>query len=247
MKRVQRRHQTSIQGELFALRRRKRIARTAASAAPVTNKRRSSKVPHVARPEIHGAAHVVLRIRRGLPWLRTPKTYRVLERAFRNGKSKDGFRLVEFSVQRDHLHLVVEAEGRRKLTRGMQGLMIRIAKALNRFWRGRVGSVFADRYFALAIVSCQQAWRTVRYVLHNGRKHGVWHAKDRPDAFSSGRWFVQWRSRAFRRPLRAPPVEESRYFLTMLPVISLDFVPGPRPCDPADVFDPHRIDLQYAS
>src|SRR5262245_17615495 len=54
-----------------------------------TNKRRSSKVQHVTRPEIHGAAHVVVRIRRGLPWLRTPKTYRVLERAFRNGKSKD--------------------------------------------------------------------------------------------------------------------------------------------------------------
>src|SRR5262245_54533406 len=55
------------------------------------NKRRSSKVPHVTRPEIHGAAHIVVRIRRGLPWLRTPKTYRVLERAFRNGKKKDGF------------------------------------------------------------------------------------------------------------------------------------------------------------
>ena len=225
MKRLE---QTSIQGELFAPRRPKQVARTATSAAPITNKRRSSKVPHATRPEIHGAAHIVLRIRRGLPWLRTPKTYRVLERAFRSGRSKDGFRLVEFSVQRDHLHLVVEAEGRRKLTRGMQGLMIRIAKALNRFWRGRVGSVFADRYFALAIKSCQQAWRTVRYVLHNGRKHGVWHAKDRPDPFSSGRWFVQWRSRDFCRPLRAPPVDEARYLSIMLAVIALDFVPGSR-------------------
>ena len=115
--------------------------------------------------------------------------------------------------------------------------MIRIAKALNRFWRGRVGSVFADRYFALAIKSCQQAWRTVRYVLHNGRKHGVWHAKDRPDPFSSGRWFVQWRSRDFCRPLRAPPVDEARYLSIMLAVIALDFVPGSRWLDSGETLE----------
>src|SRR5262245_9642648 len=200
---------------------------TVTNKTTMTNKRRSSKVPHVTRPEIHGAAHVVLRIRRGLPWLRTPKTYRVLERAFRNGKRKDGFRLIEFSVQQNHLHLVVEADGRKKLTRGMQGLMIRIAKALNRLWRGRVGSVFADRYFALAVVGWKQALRTVRYVLHNGRKHGAWRDNHSPDPFSSGRWFRQWRMGDFCRPLRAPPVEPpSSIELCNLPLVSIDFVPG---------------------
>lgn len=75
--------------------------------------------------------HVVLRIRRGLPWLRTPRTYRVLERAFRRGKEKRGFALVQFSVQGDHLHLLIEAEGKEALARGMQALTIRIAKNLN--------------------------------------------------------------------------------------------------------------------
>jgi putative transposase len=92
---------------------------------------RRTNVPHCTRPEIRGAAHVVLRIRRGLPGLRTPRAYRVLERAFRLGKKIDGYRLIEFSVQQDHIHLIVEAEGRARLSRGMQGLMIRIAKALN--------------------------------------------------------------------------------------------------------------------
>ena len=62
--------------------------------------RRRSSVPHLARPEVRGVCHVVLRVRRGLPWLRTPKAYRVLERAFREGKEKRGFALVQFSVQR---------------------------------------------------------------------------------------------------------------------------------------------------
>src|SRR5262249_17406112 len=116
-----------------------------------TDRVRRSRVPHSTRPELKGAAHVVLRIRRGLPGLRTPRAYRVLERAFRRGKSKDGFRLIEYSVQHDHLHLIVEADHREQLARGMQGLMIRIAKGLNRFWHRRVGHVFADRYFALAM------------------------------------------------------------------------------------------------
>ena len=110
--------------------------------------RRRSSVPHSVRPEVRGVCHIVLRVRRGLPWLRTPRTYRVLERAFRHGKEKPGFALVQFSVQQDHLHLLVEAENRQRLARGMQGLTIRIARALNRFWRGRAGAVFAERYFA---------------------------------------------------------------------------------------------------
>ena len=195
--------------------------------------RRCSNVPHSARPEILGAAHVVLRICRGLPSLRTPRAYRVLERAFRLGKKKDGYRLIEFSVQRDHIHMIVEAEGRAKLSRGMQGLMIRIAKALNRFWRRRIGSVFADRYFALALKKRAQAWRTLRYVLNNGRKHGAWLARDQPDPFSSGRWFQRWLSSDWiKRPLRRAPVERSSFLeLFFLAPIQLDDLSGPRQHD----------------
>src|SRR5262247_223784 len=83
--------------------------------------RRRSSVPHSARPEVRGVCHVVLRVRRGLPWLRTPKTYRVLEGAFRAGKEKQGFALVQYSVQRDHLHLLVEADSKQELARGNAG------------------------------------------------------------------------------------------------------------------------------
>ena len=192
--------------------------------------RRSSRVPHSTRPDIMGAAHVVLRIRRGLPSLRTPRAYRVLERCFRRGKSKEGFGLVEFSVQHDHIHMIVDAMSRSRLARAMQGLMIRIAKALNRFWRRRVGSVFADRYFSLALVKRTQTWRTLRYVLNNGRKHGAWSVKDQPDPYSSGRWFPRWTSReGIRRPLRRAPVERSRFIqpLTFM-TIDIDDMPGPR-------------------
>src|SRR5436190_12645840 len=113
-----------------------------------TNSARRSSVPHSTRPSVCGAVHVVFRILLGLPSLRTPRTYRVLERAFRAANEKSGFALLEYSVQQDHLHLLVQATSEKKLARAMQGFAIRVAKALNRFWRGRLGSVFADRYFA---------------------------------------------------------------------------------------------------
>ena len=108
-------------------------------------------MPHATRPEVDGPTHVVLRICRGLPDLRTPRALRRLEAAFRAGKEKKGFRLVHYSIQREHLHLMVEVTSKRKLARGMQGLAIRIAKALNRHWHARKGQVFAERYFAVAL------------------------------------------------------------------------------------------------
>jgi REP element-mobilizing transposase RayT len=156
----------------------------------------------------------------------------VLERAFRQGKEKDGFALVQFSVQRDHLHLLVETSDRRRLARGMQGLAIRMAKNLNRFWRRRAGSVFAERYFARVVQSAKEIKRALQYVLNNARKHGVWSSLDKPDPFSSGPWYDAWYGPAdIRRPLRAPPVAKARdLYLTMPSFRSLDvaFVPGSR-------------------
>ena len=79
--------------------------------------------------------------------------------------------MVHFSVQRDHLHLLVEADDRRALGRGMQGLAIRVAKAVNHRL-GRHGKVFGDRYYARALRTPRETRLALRYVLSNLRKHG---------------------------------------------------------------------------
>lgn len=161
----------------------------------------------------------------------SPKTWRVLERAFRAGKAMDGFRVIEFSVLGEHMHLIVEARDRVRLARGVQGLAIRIAKALNRFWRRRIGRVFAERYFARGLVKNMEIWRALRYVLRNARKHGLWFSKDQPDPYSSGRWYLRWHQRdRIHRPLRSPPVAlPHAHFLSMSCLgLSLDDLPGPR-------------------
>jgi REP element-mobilizing transposase RayT len=154
-------------------------------------------VPHCRRPRVRRAqpVHVTLRLRRGLPTLRQKRAYRVIYHAFVAGRSRFGFRLVHYSVQRSHLHLLVEAPDARALSRAIKGLCVRLARGLNRLF-GRSGRVFADRYHARALGSPRQVRNALRYVLCNARRHGI---KPRLwfdgwlDPYSSGVWFGGWR------------------------------------------------------
>ncbi|HEY4116912.1 MAG TPA: hypothetical protein VGM56_03600, partial [Byssovorax sp.] len=75
-------------------------------------------------------------------------------------------------MQRDHVHLLVEPESERALSRGVQGICIRFAKAINRVL-GRRGRVFADRYHAVPLRSPRQTRNALAYVLLNARHHAA--------------------------------------------------------------------------
>ena len=116
--------------------------------------------------------------------------------------SKASFRLLHFSVQADHVHLLVEADGHIPLQRGIQGLAIRVAKAINRML-GRRGKVWAGRYHARALPTPREVRHALVYVLQNFRKHlkrirGL-------DPRSSALWFTGWRT-SIVRPSGRPPV-----------------------------------------
>src|SRR5262249_6704193 len=91
-------------------------------------------------------------------------------KAFRDGKNRFGFRLVHYSVQGNHLHLIVEADDKVALSRGMQGLGIRLACAVNKVQQ-RDGSVFSDRYHAHYLRSRIETARAISYVLRNWFRH----------------------------------------------------------------------------
>ncbi len=114
---------------------------------------------------------VTLKMRRHVWNLRTQRAFARLVPAFVAACERFGMRLVHFSVQADHIHLVVEVENERSLSRGVQGLCVRIARALNQMMR-RIGSVFADRYHARVLRTPRQTRYAIQYVLLNGRKHG---------------------------------------------------------------------------
>jgi REP element-mobilizing transposase RayT len=147
-------------------------------------------VPHRPRAD-HKARHPVhatLRVREGLPSLRTDRAIWQAARAALARASSPAFRVVHFSVQSNHLHLVVEAHDNEALSRGMQGLSIRLARAVNRALGAR-GSVFADRYHAHELRTPREVRNALCYVLQNWRKHGLggdW------DPRSSAAWFDGW-------------------------------------------------------
>lgn len=150
-------------------------------------------VAHLRRPphaERH-PLHVTLRIRRGLPALREHELFIEVRGALVAGRERFGFRLVHFSIQRDHLHLLAEAANRRALSRGVQGLSVRVARAINRRLQRR-GKVFADRYHARALKTPRSVRWALRYVLLNVRKHerGAWGVPfGFVDGCSSAAWF----------------------------------------------------------
>src|SRR5262245_40545227 len=139
--------------------------------------------------------HVTLRMHRHVWNLRSRRSFQILERAFYQGCDRFGGRVCHFSVQHNHVHLVVEAGDRIALARAIQGLSIRMAKGLNRMMSRR-GAVFADRYHARTLRTPTEVRRVLVYVYANGRKHlpRVGHRLPAAwlDPFSSAAWFDGW-------------------------------------------------------
>ena len=103
-------------------------------------------VSHLRREQFPARhpVHVTLRTLPGVGFLRGHRRHRAIKEAIREAQERFGLRVIHYSIQGNHLHLIVEAPDARQLARGIQGLAIRVAKALNRI-ADRVGRVFADR------------------------------------------------------------------------------------------------------
>jgi REP element-mobilizing transposase RayT len=178
---------------------------------PKPSKRSGSR--HEKRPELKGRfpVHVVLRVHRDMGSLRKRFMYSALreatiavamrELAF---KEHGAFRIVHVSIQRDHVHLLVEADDKVALSRGMQSFQISAAKHLNRaisvkreLTVRRRGTVFPDRFHQEIITTRRQARHTLNYVLNNWRKHredqGQLQRTWKVDPFSTGATFGGWK------------------------------------------------------
>jgi REP element-mobilizing transposase RayT len=141
---------------------------------------------------------VTMRLLKGISSLRRSDVRRALESAFHAGHDRFGLRLVHYSIQGNHLHLLVEVQDATALSRGMQGLAIRCARAINRALRRR-GKVFADRFHSRALRARREVANALRYVLENADHHGDYTPRD---PFTSQRWL--WRVPDEGAPVRPP-------------------------------------------
>ncbi len=202
------------------------------------------------RPPLSGRepVHVVLRVASEVGRLRRSKAYQAIRRALLTVLCRGLIRVVHVSIQRNHVHLVVEAGDERLLARGIQGLEISAARHLNaaiaveRGWsRPRRGQVFVDRYHAEILDTPRRARHALAYVLNNWRRHredlvGATQRRAPVDPYSSGIVFDGWRDHetpfAFPRDYQPLPVARPVSWLLKSGwrrhgPIGLDEVPGP--------------------
>jgi hypothetical protein len=90
------------------------------------------RVAHRKRNGIqHDAVHVNVKIEPGLPSMRTREARAVIVGAIRKQRGLFGFRVIEFAILSNHMHLIAEAASASELGRAMKGLGVRIARGLN--------------------------------------------------------------------------------------------------------------------
>jgi hypothetical protein len=102
---------------------------------------------HDKRPTVtpRSAVLVTLDMTPGLPSLTGKGPTKIIEDVFAAADGRFGLTILQHSILRDHVHLIVKARNARTLSRGMKGLQVRFARRLNGFWE-REGNVFADRF-----------------------------------------------------------------------------------------------------
>jgi len=177
------------------------------------------RVPHLVRPMMRDrfAAHVTTRVCANVKRLRGWDIGKVVRRAFVYGcraRIVDGgreieFRICQFSIQGNHIHMICEATDNKALARGVQGWAVRVGRGLNRFLN-RDGSVFEDRYHLEVLTNPTQTRNALCYVLQNAKHHGerLPERYNGIDPFSSAWWFDGWMDQSWRQGI-GPPEDRS--------------------------------------
>jgi REP element-mobilizing transposase RayT len=156
--------------------------------------------------------HVTFKVKKDVHPLRSAKLVNELERSWREACDRGRFRLVQYSIQNDHIHLIVEASTARDLACGLKSIAARFARAVNRVFH-RAGAVLADRCHVHVLKTPREVRNAIAYVLLNARRHLAKRGRPLPrtariDPASSGRWFLGWRrsvAPADDPPAIAPP------------------------------------------
>ena len=139
----------------------------------------------------HNPVHVTLRVVDAIGSMRRRVGYHAVRRAMERTLQRENFRIVHVSIQRNHIHLICEADDARALARGLQSFQSSAAHRLNTA-ASRQGTVFPERYHAEVLTSRAQTRNCISYVLNNWRHHGEAHRPAPLDPYASGLFFDGW-------------------------------------------------------
>lgn len=158
---------------------------------------------HTVRPDISikTPLHVTMKLRKGLPSLRTKALLKIFRASVQKSRLK-GLRIIHYSLQSNHLHLLVEAHDRRELASVFKSLGTSLARRINAVASSKSPdskrssapegkpSVFRGRYHLHVLKTPTEVKNALRYVLLNETKHT--RRVTIVDEFSSGASFGAW-------------------------------------------------------
>ena len=170
----------------------------------------------------HTPVHITLRTVKAVGGLRRRRAYHAIRGALHRTWRREDFRIVHISIQREHIHLICEANDKLALGHGMQSFEISATKRLNAAIareRGEIvplrGTVFPERYHVEHLTTPRQVRNAIAHVLNNWRRHDENHgalAHARLDPYASGVLFDGW-----KRPYPFVPPEGYEPLVAMYP------------------------------
>lgn len=151
-------------------------------------KNRSGQKAHVKRETINFKKPLGITLKFNRVSLRNFDTLKAFRHAVQQAK-KFSLHVLHYSIQNDHIHLVVEARDNDSLERGMKSLCGRLGKIIRKALGGR-GPVFKHRYHLHVLKTPTEVKRAIEYVLLNTAKHMK--VIEHIDSFCSGFAFKNW-------------------------------------------------------
>lgn len=140
-------------------------------------------ISHRKRPCLKkpSSLHLTIKVKRIKAEMKNRTVLILLKRAILNAR-KQGLRIIHFSLEYDHVHLLVEAADNLVLGKGMQAFGVTLSKAINRLKKLN-GEVYKHRYHFRKITSTRELKVVMNYIFSNGMKHKT--AKSPANFFNS--------------------------------------------------------------
>lgn len=128
-------------------------------------------IRHIARDKVtkHTSLHLTIKIERLKAGLRNKDVLKQLHDSIKKAR-KIGLRVIHYTLEFDHVHLLVEVDSNQQLAKGMQSFGISFSKGINKI-KAQVGKVFKTRYHFRKLKSPNEIKNVIFYILGNSLKH----------------------------------------------------------------------------
>ena len=152
--------------------------RTKRPAATLFNPHRAGRpaihdrgIRHISRDPIKRltALHLTIKIIRDKAGLKNKAMLKVLQQAIVKARGK-GLAVIHYTLEFDHIHLLVESGDHQELGKAMQSLGVSLSMAINRLRKAK-GRVFKTRYHLRKLKTPTEIKNVISYILNNTIKH----------------------------------------------------------------------------